>query len=143
LSVLLVEDRLEEAFPLATLLGVDGNRVRIAADGQTALRRVLTEQPDVILLDLGLPELDGFEVAAAVRGAHLPWRPWIIAVSGHDEPWVREQAANAGIDDFYAKPIEPAAIRALVRLLPPGREMHNSTPEQSALPEVGASILDG
>jgi DNA-binding response OmpR family regulator len=127
LNVLVVEDHLEEAFPLATYLSADGNRVRIAADGETALRKVLAEQPDVIILDLGLPKLDGFEVAEAVRHAHLPWRPWIVAVSGHDEPWVREQINTAGIDDFFTKPFEPAALRALLRVLAPSRKADGNT----------------
>jgi CheY-like chemotaxis protein len=142
LSVLVVEDHLEQALPLAAFLGADGNRVRIAADGETALRKVITEQPDVILLDLGLPKLDGLEVAEMVRGSHLPWRPWIIAVSGHDEPGVRERAADVGIDDFFVKPIEPSDLRALVRLLPASRECEGNALNQNTTPDAGESILD-
>ncbi|HEX4590805.1 MAG TPA: response regulator [Gemmataceae bacterium] len=142
LKVLIVEDHLEEAFPLATLLGADGNRVRIAADGEMALRKVLLEQPDVVLLDLGIPKLDGLEVATAVRSAHLPWRPWLVAVSGHDEPEVREQAEAAGIDDFFVKPIDPAELRALVRLLPPAPETAKTGQVRTASSEPRTGILD-
>jgi CheY-like chemotaxis protein len=118
LKVLVVEDHLEEAFALATLLGVEGNEVHIAADGEAALRRVLTEQPDVMLLDLGLPKLDGLEVAAAVRGVKLPWRPWIVAVTGYDEPWIRERAVAIGIDAYLVKPVEPAELRGVLQTIP-------------------------
>ena len=126
LSVLVVEDRLEEAFPLAALLSADGNDVRIAADGQAALSKVLTQLPDVLVLDLGLPKLDGLEVAAAVRRVGLPWRPWIVAVSGHDEPWVREQAVAAGVDAYIVKPVEPEELFGVLRALPHRREAPHS-----------------
>ena len=118
LSVLVVEDRLEEAFPLAALLSADGNDVRIAADGQAALSKVLTQLPDVLVLDLGLPKLDGLEVAAAVRRVGLPWRPWIVAVTGYDEPWIRERAVAIGIDAYLVKPVEPAELRGVLQTIP-------------------------
>jgi len=122
LSVLVVEDRLEEAFPLAALLSADGNDVRIAADGQAALSKVLTQLPDVLVLDLGLPKLDGLEVAAAVRRVGLPWRPWIVAVSGHDEQWVLDKAIAAGIDAYFVKPVALGELRALLGSLSPVRD---------------------
>jgi DNA-binding response OmpR family regulator len=135
LKVLVVEDHLEEAFPLATLLGADGNNVRIASDGETALRKVLFEPPDVMVLDLGLPKLDGLEVAVAVREAGLYRRPWILAVSGHDEPWVLEDAAAVGVDAYFVKPVEPERLRAVLRSLPPTGEVPEGIRERRQLLE--------
>jgi CheY-like chemotaxis protein len=141
LSVLVVEDRLQDAYTLATLLRADGDHIRVVGDGQTALREMLAEPPDVVLLDLSLPKLDGFEVAAAVRRAHLPRRPWIVVVSGHNEPWVRARADAAGVDDFFAKPIDPAQLRASIRLLPPCPETNDDGPDRRIAREAGTSVV--
>ena len=140
--ILVIDDEPQILRALRINLSVCGYEVTTAATGEEALRSAADHRPDVIVLDLGLPKLDGLEVAEMVRGSHLPWRPWIIAVSGHDEPGVRERAAYVGIDDFFVKPIEPADLRALVRLLPASREWDGNAPNQNTTPHTGESILE-
>jgi len=140
LNVLVVDDRLNDAVALANLLNAQGNDVRIATDGDWALLEVFSDLPDVMLLDLGLPRVDGLEVAAAVRDRDWPWRPWIIAVSGHDEPWVREQAVAAGVDAYIVKPVEPEELFGVLRALPHRREAPHSGQGWRYLPAGRADV---
>jgi DNA-binding response OmpR family regulator len=110
LNILVVEDRPDEALPLCHFLLRSGYRVNVAIDGADALEKEIADPPDIILLDLGLPKLDGFEVAQATR--HVAWkrRPLIVAITGHDEPEYRKRATAAGVDLFFPKPIDPQAL---------------------------------
>ncbi|HEY1378718.1 MAG TPA: response regulator [Gemmataceae bacterium] len=115
LNVLVVEDREEDAETLRTVLRQDGHRVRVAADGEAALRAALDEPPDVMLLDLALPKLDGYQVAAAARNVVWRRRPLLVAVTGHGEDEYRRRAAAAGIDLFMVKPVDPDVLRSALR----------------------------
>jgi DNA-binding response OmpR family regulator len=119
LNVLVIEDRQEEANTLKRLLNSDGHVVRVALDGQAGLSELLHEVPDVMLLDLGLPKLDGLQVAAAARVVDWPRRPLIVAVTGHGERWVRQQAAEVGIDFYLVKPVNFDRLRSFLRTFHP------------------------
>lgn len=116
LNVLVVEDRAEDAIALRALLDPDGHRVRVAADGEQALAEAIADPPDVMLLDLGLPKLNGLEVAAAMRSVIWGRRPLLVAVTGHGDRVHRDRAAAAGIDLFMVKPVDPDALRAALRV---------------------------
>jgi CheY-like chemotaxis protein len=112
LRVLVAEDNEFNAQLLEQLLGRRGHRVRLAHNGREALRLAGEEAFDLLLLDVHMPELDGFQVARAVRerertaGGHLP----IIALTARSRREDREECLAAGMDDFLAKPIQAAGL---------------------------------
>jgi DNA-binding response OmpR family regulator len=116
LNVLVVEDRAQDAAALRAILTPDGHEVRLAADGLAALEEAVADPPDVVLLDLDLPKLNGLAVAAAARKAVWGRRPLLVAVTGHGDDAFRDQAAEVGIDVYLVKPIDPDALRATLRV---------------------------
>jgi CheY-like chemotaxis protein len=123
LRILLAEDNGVNAQLLELLLGRLGHRVRLATNGREALRLAEEEAFDLLLLDVHMPELDGFQVARAVRerertaGGHLP----IIALTARSRKTDREQCLAAGMDDFLAKPVQAADLRAALDRVVGGR----------------------
>jgi signal transduction histidine kinase/ActR/RegA family two-component response regulator len=112
LRVLVVDDNVDAGEALAGILRDEGCEVRVAVDGSEALRLAEELRPQAILLDLGLPEMDGFEVARRIRaaggGAEL------IALSGYGQPRDRRLTAEAGFREHLVKPVR---IEALLRVL--------------------------
>ncbi|HKB00845.1 MAG TPA: response regulator [Gemmataceae bacterium] len=108
LRLLVVDDNRDAADSLAMLLGLWGHEPRVAYDGQAALRAARAEPPDAVLLDLGMPGLDGYDLAGALRPAAL------IAVTGYADPAHRERAAAAGFDHFFVKPVDLDALRVML-----------------------------
>jgi two-component system CheB/CheR fusion protein len=113
LHVLVVEDNDECAFAMGRLLTRMGHEVSHAADGLSALAAALSRPPDVVLLDIGLPDMDGYEVAARLRAARGRTPPFIIALSGSVCDEGRREAA--GIDLYLTKPVEPADLGRVLR----------------------------
>ena len=110
--VLLVDDNRDLAESLAALLRLGGHEVVLAPDGPAALRIVQTRPPDLALIDIGLPGMNGYEVARRMRALGCGAR--LVAVTGyggHDE---RERARAAGFDDYFVKPVDPAALDRLI-----------------------------
>jgi CheY-like chemotaxis protein len=114
LSVLVVDDRPDDASALCRLLTRSGHRVRVAYDGEAALEAVIEDLPEVMLLDLELPKLDGCDVAAAARGVRWPRRPLIVALTAHGEVEYRRRAAAAGVDQYLLKPVDVEALGSLL-----------------------------
>jgi CheY-like chemotaxis protein len=113
LSVLVVEDEPDGADSLAELLGLCGYQVAVARTGSAALRAAEADLPDVVLLDIGLPDIDGWEVARRLRDAAAGGRhPVVVAVTGYASEADRERSADAGIDLHWVKPADPAALLA-------------------------------
>lgn len=111
-GVLIVEDEAPLLRALAINLRARGWRVRTAATGTAALDAVAAEQPDVVLLDLGLPDLDGQEVIAGIRG----WtRVPIIVLSARQDSAEKVQALDAGADDYVTKPFGMDELLARLR----------------------------
>jgi PAS domain S-box-containing protein len=111
--VLIVEDNADFAASLAALLASEGHAVEIAADGTQALEVVARTRPQVVLLDIGLPEMDGFELARRIRegqGRH----PLLVAISGYGREDDRLRAREAGIDHYLVKPFGHDRLRALL-----------------------------
>jgi len=108
--VLVVDDNLDSAEMIAALVARWGHRTEQAHDGPSALKLALDFRPDVVLLDIGLPEMDGYEVARRLRASGGSPRPRIIAVSGYGREVDRLKSAAAGFDSHLVKPVDFAAL---------------------------------
>lgn len=105
-TILLVEDDELNRAILVRRLGKNGYRVATAAGGLEAVAAARAESPDIILMDVGLPDIDGWEATRRLRAdPHMQALP-IIALTGHIMPDEREQALAAGCNDFHGKPVE-------------------------------------
>ncbi len=118
--VLVVEDDEEIAQVLQRSLRLEGYEVRIAGDGETALDQSAAFNPDLVILDLGLPKLDGIDVARRLRSADdVP----ILMLTARDALESRVEGLDSGADDYLVKPFERqellARLRALLRRRPP------------------------
>jgi len=109
LHILVVEDHEDSREMMRHFLEGAGHRVTEAADGATAVAEALRLRPDVALIDVGLPGLDGFEVARRIREAQ-PSSIRLIALSGHGLPQDRSRAIEAGFDEHLVKPITPQRL---------------------------------
>ena len=109
LLVLVVDDNQDAADSLAELLRHAGHQVDIAYNGMCALARVRARTPEVVLCDLGLPELTGYEFARAVR-RELACKIRLVAVSGYAQPEDVRRSLEAGFDAHVAKPAKPTDI---------------------------------
>ncbi|HJZ93058.1 MAG TPA: response regulator [Gemmataceae bacterium] len=114
LTVLIVDDNRDAADSMAILAELWGHNPRVAYDAPAALRLVAQEPPDVILADLGMPRLDGNALARALRKEPAGNYVTLVAVTGHTDPGLREQALAAGFHHYLIKPVEPAALRELL-----------------------------
>jgi CheY-like chemotaxis protein len=115
LHILTVEDDQETAQNLALLLRKEGHEVNIAPDGPAALRSAQVHQPDVVLLDIGLPGMNGYDVARHLHQQKGEKRPLLIAVTGHAEEKDRQQSEEAGIDLHLVKPVDPGQLNKVLR----------------------------
>jgi signal transduction histidine kinase/CheY-like chemotaxis protein len=107
--VLIVEDNADAREVLRFALELSGHEVHEAHDGPSGLAAILRLRPDVALVDIGLPEFDGYEVARKVRatGGRVPY---LVALTGFGQPDDRRQALEAGFDAHLVKPVEPDAL---------------------------------
>jgi PAS domain S-box-containing protein len=112
--VLIADDNRDAAESLAMLLEMDGHTVTVVHDGLQALASIETSKPDVALLDIGMPEADGYEVARRVRGDTRTRNMVLIAVTGWGQEADKARAAAAGFDLHFTKPIEPQQLIELL-----------------------------
>jgi CheY-like chemotaxis protein len=115
LRILIAEDMADCAESTALLLRLHGHEVTVARDGPTALRIARTYRPDVLLLDIGLPGMSGYEVAARMKDQHREKKPFIIAVTGFGQPSDRQRSAQFGIDLHLLKPVDPQYLERVLR----------------------------
>src|SRR5205823_3247495 len=108
-----VEDHADGRESLALLLKLLGHRADVAVDGPRGVDAALSLRPEVVLLDIGLPGLDGYQAAARIR-AELGAGVLLVAVTGHGQPEDRDRAARAGFDAHLLKPVELEALQALL-----------------------------
>jgi len=109
--VLLVEDDADTARLMATMLRGDGCTVYVALDGPEALRAAERDHTEVILLDLGLPGMSGYEVARGLRAQKTQKRPLLIAITGRGEHADRLRSYEVGIDLHLTKPVDIEELR--------------------------------
>jgi signal transduction histidine kinase/CheY-like chemotaxis protein len=119
--VLLVEDNLDAAQTLAELLESWGHEVRVALDGAAALEAARDASPEVVLLDIGLPGMDGYEVARRLREQAGRAGLLLVAVTGYGQAEDRRCAREAGFDQHLTKPVDLAELEQLLAAAPPGQ----------------------
>lgn len=110
--VLVVDDWFDSAEMLATFLLARGHETYVALDGRSAIAEATRLAPDIVILDIGLPDLDGCAVARLLR-KELPDLV-LVALTGYDEEEDRRDFAEAGFDVHLSKPVELRALAALV-----------------------------
>ena len=120
-SILIIEDNADARDALRALLELEGHAVEAVGEGQEALELARAKDPDIALVDIGLPGIDGYEVARRIRAAS-PRRPLLIALTGYGQPEDRRRAADAGFDSVLVKPVDPNLLTDLLATLEiPGR----------------------
>jgi two-component system CheB/CheR fusion protein len=109
-----VDDNLDSGEMLAALLEAWGHQSLHVADGQAALDAVAKRVPDIVLLDIGLPDMDGYEVAARIRASYDLQQVRIIALSGYGQDEDRRKSRAAGCDDHLVKPVDIAKLESVL-----------------------------
>jgi PAS domain S-box-containing protein len=121
--ILVVDDSQDAAESLAMLLELTGNETHTAHDGLEAVETAARVRPDLVLLDIGLPKINGYEAARRIR--EQPWGKSVVLVAltgwGQDED--RQKAREAGFDGHMVKPIDPEALTKLLAAFPPAGDM--------------------
>ena len=112
--VLIIEDNDDAREALRTLLELDGHQVEALGDGRGGLELARDFMPDLVLLDIGLPGLDGYEVAQALAGHPARSRMRVVAVTGYGQEGDRARAREAGFDAHLVKPVEVDRLRELL-----------------------------
>ena len=124
-KVLLIEDNDESRDALSRHLRRRGYAVLIAPDGRQGVELARAEAPDLILMDMSLPVLDGWEATRQLKGGPPTWGIPVIALTAHAMAGDREKALEAGCDDYEAKPIEFPRLLAKIEVL-----LKKATPAQ-------------
>jgi len=115
-DVLVVEDNADARDTLRRMLELEGHRVRVAVDGVSALEAVRAAPPEIALIDIGLPRMDGYELARRIRAELAGPQPLLVAVTGYGLPQDRNLALEAGFDLHLVKPVDAQTLaRVLVR----------------------------
>src|SRR5262245_27951905 len=112
--ILVVDDDADTVASLAMLLKIHGYEVQTARDGSEAIAVALRWRPEFVLLDIGLPDMDGYQVALRLRQEASCQGIVLIAVTGYGSPEDRTRSREAGIDDHLLKPVEPGVLLALL-----------------------------
>jgi signal transduction histidine kinase/integral membrane sensor domain MASE1/CheY-like chemotaxis protein len=118
LRILLVEDNKDSAEAFAHLLRRRGHEIHVARDGEQGLADARALRPDVVLLDIGLPGLDGYEVARRLRESGDAKRTLLVAVSGYGQESDRRRAREAGFDHHLVKPVKLDELERILALVP-------------------------
>jgi CheY-like chemotaxis protein len=112
--ILIADDNADSAESMGMLLRLMGNDVRIASDGLEAVEQAAIFQPDIVLLDIGMPRLDGYEAARRIRSQSWSRDTLLVAVTGWGPSDDDEEATAAGFDRHFTKPLDPAELRRLI-----------------------------
>jgi CheY-like chemotaxis protein len=111
--ILVVDDNRDAAESLSEALESEGHEVRVAFDGASAVALGQEYRPSVVFLDIGLPVMDGYEVARKLRALDHGYRPLLVAISGYGQPSDRQRALEAGFDQHLVKPVSVEITLAL------------------------------
>ncbi len=112
--ILVVDDNIDAAESLRLVLEFEGHTVHVEHDGKRAVEAVAWFQPNVVLLDIGMPEMDGYEVARRIRAGAGGGDKLLVAITGWGQSSDRERALEAGFDAHLAKPVDWDALTALI-----------------------------
>jgi two-component system CheB/CheR fusion protein len=110
--VVLIDYNVDAVDALSMLLELEGHAVQVAYDGSAGLALIESVGPDVVLCDIGLPGLDGFQVAQAAQ--RMVRVPLLVAISGYAQPGDADRARAAGFDHYLVKPVDPVAVLDLL-----------------------------
>jgi CheY-like chemotaxis protein len=122
--VLVIEDNADAQLSMKYLLEMWGHEVAVAGDGPTGVDSALSLHPDITLVDIGLPEMDGYEVARRIRNAPGGEQMMLVALTGYGTPEERSRAMQAGFDVHLVKPVEPEQLCRLVAEGPGAKHAH-------------------
>ena len=120
--ILVVDDNRDSAATLATLLKLSGHKTQTAFDGPDAITAAEELRPDVIVLDIGLPKMNGYDVCRAIRKETWGKKTVILALTGWGQEEDRRKSAEAGFDGHLVKPVELADLKKLLEKLPSSRQ---------------------
>ena len=115
LRIMVVDDNVDAAESLAMMLELDGHSVIRAHDARAAIALARNERPNVMLLDIGLPDIDGYELARRLRALPEVDAARLIAVTGYGQAEDRRRAQDAGFDDYLVKPVEFESLRVMLQ----------------------------
>jgi len=113
-KVLVVDDNPDALESMKMLLEFVGHEIEVAFDGSSAIERVLSWHPEVALIDIGLPDIDGYELVTRLRAMNLAARPMLVALTGYGQPEDRRRALAAGFDIHLTKPVD---LEELIRII--------------------------
>jgi CheY-like chemotaxis protein len=137
LYVVIVEDNTDVRSMLQTLLAYAGHRVEIAVDGLAGVELIERTNPDVALVDIGLPKMNGYQLARRIRGNEALRDVYLAALTGYGQPADQERALTAGFDAHLAKPVSLEQLRKLLTLRRQSRAAASPISEQQT--ELSAS----
>src|SRR5882672_2803907 len=120
LRILLADDDRDATLSLSTLLKLEGYTVQHVYDGNATLAAVRDFEPDIVLIDIGMPKLSGYDVARHIREHYGKERPVLVALTGWKQASDRILATLAGFHHHVAKPYDPGALLELIRRLERG-----------------------
>lgn len=112
--ILVVDDNHDSALSLAMMLSIMGHETRTAHDGESAVSTAESFLPEVVLLDIGLPKLNGYEVAQRIRQSDWGRSMFLIAVTGWGQDEDRQRSAEVGLNLHMVKPVEPVLLERLL-----------------------------
>jgi len=115
LRILVVDDNRDSAETLSMLLELMGNELSVAYDGEQALAMANDIKPDVILLDIGLPKLNGYEVARQIRNEPWGGNPILIAITGWGQTEDKDLSRESGFDHHLVKPVDHDHLLKLIQ----------------------------
>jgi len=118
--ILIADDNRDFALSLAMMLKLTGNVTRTAHDGLEAIEAAAAFRPDVILLDIGMPKLNGYDAARRIRSESWGKDVVMVAITGWGQDENRRQSQEAGFDHHLVKPVEPATLEKLLADLKTG-----------------------
>jgi two-component system sensor histidine kinase/response regulator len=117
-KILVVDDMFDNSFLLQVVLEQEGYQVEIASSGIEALSKIETQPPSLVLLDVMMPDMDGYEVTQRIRqNNHIPFIP-ILLITGYDQP-TAAQGFEVGADDFIRKPVDFDLLLGRIRSILP------------------------
>lgn len=113
-TVLLIEDNADARESMQSVMEAWGLEVTVAADGVDGLKKALTQRPSILIVDIAVPMMDGFEVARRIRASGAPYTPLLIAMTGHSRLEDKQRSLAAGFDLHLVKPVDPDELARIL-----------------------------
>ena len=132
LSILVVDDNQDAANTLTLLLKMMGNETRTVYDGEAAVQEADEFHPDVVLLDIGLPKMNGYDAARHIRNQSWSTKVVLIAVTGWGQEDDKRQAREAGFDEHFVKPVNPRMLMSILAGIEEAKNKNRLIPQEQA-----------